>query len=530
MNSKRHFLQAGSALLLCAGLLHAPAWAATPAAFTDAQAELRTPAGVLRGQDGGDVTRYLGIPFAQPPVGALRFKAPQPAAAWDGVLKANAFAAAPIQSPIGPSKYVPVGPTYSEDCLYLNVWTPKTPGPHPVYVYIYGGGNVAGTTSMPVFDGAAMARQGVVVVSVAYRVGVFGFLDVSSVLGAEYAGSGNNGLLDQVMGLEWIKKNIGAFGGDPSQVTIGGQSAGAKNVISLLAMPAAKGLFQRVISESGGGQTVATPAMARTLTERVLAKVGLEQTRADGLKTLPAKDLLAAQVKLVAEYELKYPFRAVVDGTVMPVAPIEAIAQGQARAIPILMGTARDEVAFFGPAKTMNGNIEGRELANIEFGPFEKIFGRYAKTFPTLNDAQLRYKALTAEEYWVPTIRMAEAHAKAGGQAYSYRLDLPFGSGEKVGYAVHGSELALVFANLHDSTAPALGPTGPEAEELGAVMHNAWLAFIKTGRPQAAGAPAWPAYDVAKRPTMVFDAKARLRVQSDLDAAERRLWAGWTPR
>lgn len=526
MTTKRLFLKTGGALLLSAGmLLQSPVWAA---AFAEPTAELRTPSGVLRGQDGGDVARYLGIPFGQPPVGALRFKAPLPAAPWNGVLNANAFPAAPIQSPIGPSKYVPVGPAYSEDCLYLNVWTPKTPGPHPVYVYIYGGGNVAGTTSMPVFDGANLARQGVVVVSIAYRVGVFGFLDVSSVLGDAYAGSGNNGLLDQVLGLEWIRKNIGAFGGDPSQVTIGGQSAGAKNVISLLAMPAAKGLFQRVISESGGGQTVATPAMASALAERVLAKVGLDKAGAAALTTLPAKDLLAAQVKLVAEYEYKYPFRAVVDGTTMPVAPIEAIAKGAARDIPLVMGTARDEVAFFGPAKTMNGNIEGRELANMDFAAFNKIYAQYPKTFPKLNDAQLRYKVLTAEEYWVPTVRMAEAQARAGGQAYVYRLDMPFATGEKAGYAVHGSELALVFNNLADSTAPALGPTGPEAERLAALMHGAWVGFIKTGRPASAGAPAWAPYDLAKRPTMVFDAKPR--VQPDLDAAESRLWAGWTPR
>lgn len=529
MQSKRAFLKT-SAMLLAATSLALQAPLGRAAAFGAPTPELRTPAGVLRGQDGGDVARYLGIPYAQPPVGALRFKAPRPLAPWSGVLEANAFPAAPIQSPIGPSKYVPVGPAYSEDCLFLNVWTPKTPGPHPVYVYIYGGGNVAGTTSMPVFDGANMARKGVVVVSIAYRVGVFGFLDVSSVLGPDYAGSGNNGLLDEVMGLQWIQKNIGAFGGDPGRVTISGQSAGAKNVISLLALPAAKGLFHGVISESGGGQTVATPAMASALTQRVLANAGLDTARAAALTTMPAKDLLAAQVKLVAEYDYKYPFRAVVDGVVMPMAPIEAIARGVARGIPVMMGTARDELAFFGPAKTMDGTIEGRELANMPMADFEKIFARYPKSFPGLNDARLRYKALTAEEYWVPTVRMAEAQARAGGQAYVYRLDIPFGSGDKTGYSVHGSELALVFDNLADSTAPALGATGPSAEQLGALMHAYWLSFIKTGKPGVATGPAWPAYDLAKRPTLVFDVPAKLRVQGDLDAVERRLWTGWTPR
>jgi len=510
---------AGSALLLGLPAVHARTMEGAPV-------ELKTAAGALRGRQSGEVTRFLGIPFAQPPVGALRFMAPQPAAPWEGVRDALEFGKSAIQTPM-PAKYVPVAAQYDEDCLYLNVWAPKTPGPHPVYVYIYGGGNTGGTTSMPVFDGENLARKGIVTVSIAYRVGVFGFLDVSALLGDAYAGSGNNGLRDQIMALRWIRENITAFGGDPRRVTIGGQSAGAKNVISLLAAPAAKGLFQRAISESGGAHTYATQEMAHDLAERVLETAGLERAQAAQLKTLPARDLLAIQGKVIANYPLRYPFRAVVDKVVLPLAPIQAIRNGMARDIPILMGTTRDEQAMFGPAKTMDGSIESREMANIDFAAFNRIFAKYKKTLPDLNDAQLRYRALNAESYWIPTIRMAEAQALAGGASWVYRLDMPMAEGERKGYAVHGSELALVFDNLQDSTAPVLGPVGPEADKLGALMNGLWVSFIRTGKPQAAGAPAWPAYDLKTRNTMIFDQRSHLA--PDLQKAERQLWADWEP-
>lgn len=526
MLDRRKFLKlgatgaAGSALLSPFGRLYARAMDGTPV-------EIQTPSGGLRGRQTSEVLRFLGIPFAQPPVDALRFMAPQPLAPWRGIRDALEFQSAAIQTPIGPSKYVPVAPKYSEDCLYLNVWAPKTPGPHPVYVFIYGGGNTGGTTSMPVFDGEHLAREGIVTVTIAYRVGAFGFLDVSDVLGEAYAGSGNNGLRDQAMALRWIQKNIVAFGGDPTRVTIGGQSAGAKNVISLIAMPEAKGLFHRAICESGGGHAYATREMARDLTDRILKKAGLDRAQAEKLKTLPAKDLLAAQVAVIAEYPLRYPFRAVVDKVVVPLPPIEALAQGAAKDIPIIIGTARDEQAMFGPAKTMDGSIESREMCNVDFNTFSKVFAKYPKTYPTLNDAARRYRALNAESYWIPTIRMAEAQSLVDGKSYVYRQDMPLTEGDRKGYAVHGSELALVFDNLDDSTAPALGPVGTEARQLGALMNGYWVSFIKSGRPEAPGGPAWPAYNLKSRPTMVFDRQPH--VASDLDRGERLLWADWEP-
>lgn len=521
MFSRRKFLTtSGQAACLAPFLSHVPALLAAEPSRTEV---LQARCGNLIGDDLGAVRRYRGIPFAKPPVDALRFKAPQPLAPWDGVHPALAFAKAPIQKPIGPSKYVPIDPGYSEDCLYLNVWAPKAPGPHPVYVYIYGGGNIAGTTSMPVFDGEAFARHGVVLVSIAYRVGLFGFMDVSGLLGEQYAGSGNNGLRDQALGLTWVRDNIAAFGGDPERVTIGGQSAGAKDVLSLMAMPAAKGLFHRAISESGGGQTYADLDTAHQLATLVLGKAG--GTQGQDLLSLPAAQLLAAQGKVIAEYPRKYPFRAVIDNVVLFMSPLEALAKGMSRDVPLMLGTSKDEQAFFGPTKAAEAPVVPGDLANLPMERFKPVFARYPSLYPQLDPQQLRFKALTAESYWIPSLRLAEARAKVGAKSWLYRFDMLPREGVHAEYSVHGSELALVFDNLQDSTAPALGPVGERGRQLGAVMHAFWLNFIRQAPDLTLGDFRWPVFDLQHRPTMVFDDVPR--VVSDLDGAERRLWEEW---
>lgn len=519
MTNRRFFLKAAGAVA-GAPMLGLPAMAAEKAHPLVA---MNTASGRVLGHELPGALRFLGIPFAEPPVGARRFLAPEPIAPWQGLKPALSYATSAIQRPIGPSPYVPHSPTYSEDCLYLNVWTPKSAGPHPVYVWVYGGGNVAGTTSMPVFDGECMAARGVVVVSIAYRVGTLGFMDVSGLLGDRYAGSGNNGLRDLTLGLRWVRENIARFGGDPKRVTIGGQSAGGKNVISLMAAPEANGLFHGAISKSGGGQTCFDLPTARAIADQILAGVGLSRQNARGLIDVPADELLKAQVKLIAGYPYKYPFRAVVDGVVLPKVPLDAIAAGASRDVPLLLGWTRDESAFFGPAKTPDLSVTQNELANMPLADFKAVQARYREAFPQWDAVQTRYRSISAEEYGVPSIRVAEALARAKGTAFLYRYDMPRTDGAKAGYAIHGSELALVFDNLHDSTAPALGPTGPKAAQLGAVMSQAWIDFIARGKPQAS----WGAYDLASRPTMRFD--ERSEVVADLDGKERLLWKDWAP-
>lgn len=485
---------------------------------------LRLPCGTLQGSRFKDVQRFLGIPFAKPPVGELRFKAPHALPDWTGVRPANRFACAAIQPP-RPAALLPEDPGYSEDCLYLNVWAPTAAGPHPVYVWIHGGANAAGTTAQPIFDGESFARRGVVFVSIAYRLGVLGFVDLSGLLGDAYQGSGNNGLRDQIEALKWVRRNIATFGGDPERVTIGGESAGGKNVISLLAAPQAKGLFQRAICQSGGGQTYADQATAHDLAKRVLAHLEGTVGRPEALLAVNTQSLLAAQAAVIKEYPAKSPFRAVIDGVVLNQAPLGAIAEGVGKHIPLLLGSNKDEAAFYGPSLTGDGKAVPQDLANMPAPDFDQTLAQYQRLFPDVDAETLRFKALTAESYGIPTLRLAEARAQTGEPAYMYRFDLAPEQGALRGLCVHTSELALVFGNMRLPTAAAIGPVEPLAHHLGEVMHSLWVDFISAGPTLAQPNGQWPRYDLPSRRVMIFGKQQR--VESDPDLTERRIWEHW---
>ncbi|WAH60663.1 carboxylesterase family protein [Pseudomonas silvicola] len=486
---------------------------------------VRTPSGSVRGTKLATSTRFLGVPFAKPPVGPLRFKAPQDVEPWPGVRDALAYASSPLQKPLGPKTLFPDALQYSEDALYLNIWAPSATGPHPVYVFIHGGGNIGGTSAMPIYDGEHFAANGIVFVSITYRVGVFGFLDVSKLLGDAYKGSGNNGLLDQIKALQWIKHNIAAFGGDPRNVTVGGQSAGAKNVIALMVAPQAKGLFHKAISESGGGHTFANQQTAHELADSVLKTLGATDPQA--LLSSTGDALLAAQYSVVGQYPRKFPFRSVIDNVVLDSAPFDAVVKGRGADIPLLLGYCSDEMAFYGPSKNGDGAITAQDIGNMPLDQMQQLYTHYPQLYPGLDNERLRYKAVTAESYFIPTIRLAQARAKTGARSYLYNFNLAPDSGKFKDLVVHGSELPLTFDNLNDSTAPFIGPMGPTAQGLSKVMHQAWLTFIRHGKNVHAGGLDWPAYSLKERSTMVFDKE--VRISHDLQAAECELWSKWTP-
>lgn len=508
---RRTFL--ASAALVAA---HGPALATAGRSSGDTGGIAETREGPVRGVATDNGTAYFGIPFAAPPVGPLRFRAPRQPAHRSALFDATGFAPAPIQQPPAPGLYGPGPLPQSEDCLALNIWTPATPGPHPVYVWVHGGGNVAGSSRMPVFDGSRFARHGIVCVTISYRVGALGFLDLSALLGADYAGSGNNGLLDIVEALRWVRANIAAFGGDPGQVTIGGQSAGAKNVCALLAMPAARGLFHRAIVQSGGAETAIDRDGAARMARRFLELTGVSDAR--DLLTLDGAALLAAQLKLHKSWPRKYPFRAVVDGSLLPDLPLSMIRDGRATPVPLLIGTTRDEIAFFGPNAAHDGGVVQGDLANMAIDVFAPVYAAYGQSFPMLSPVDRRYRALTAEEYWLPTLRTAAAHASVRRPTWLYRLDMPRSAAPNAGYAVHGSELPLVWDKVRDPQSAFLGPEGPKAEALASRMHAHWVAFIRSGKPGAD----WPLHRRDTPPTLVFDAIDRPVTR--LDEGERSLW------
>ncbi|MBW4026957.1 MAG: carboxylesterase/lipase family protein [Acidobacteria bacterium] len=469
-----------------------------------------TPSGTLKGEAVGGVRLFRGVPFARPPVGDLRFRPPQKAQRWTGSRDATQFAAAAMQ-------WGDAGVRHSEDCLYLNVWAPEGKGPYPVYVWIHGGGFLSGRSFDPVVDGAAFAREGIVCITVAYRLGVFGFLDMEPLLGAGYAGSANNALRDIILSLEWVRDNVAAFGGDPSRVTIGGESAGAKLTDILMGIPSAEPLFHQMISESGGAERLwSRPDSA------VVAKGYGDEWRhntgqaPDALRTAAPGSLIEVQHRFIAEWPQHFPLRAEVDGHLIPQLPVKTIADGSTKGKRLLIGTNRDESALFiGPHPA--GDATAAELGNMSLARFNSVFSRYQAVYPQMDHQHLLIRAITAEEYWVPSVRVAEAHVRGGGSAWMYRLDFAESSGRLKDYAYHSLDVGIVWARPHTGVANA-GAEGALSRQ----MHQAWAAFIRGESPSAPGLPAWPQYTLAERSTMILNTVSQ--VQQQPQQAELRLW------
>ena len=468
---------------------------------------VRTPLGALRGVVIEDVRVFRGVPFAEPPVGTLRFRPTVKLKAWGAERNATRFAAAAMQAG-------EAGVAKSEDCLYLNVWTPQDAVALPVFVWIHGGGFTGGDAFAPIFDGTEFARAGVIVVTVAYRLGVLGFVEMEPLLGAAYAGSANNAVRDLICALRWVKDNIEAFGGDPTRVTVGGESAGAKLTDVLMGIPEAEGLFAQMISESGGAERVWSKENAHAVARGYADVWG---KGAAILKTAPVEELITAQERFLRGWPEHFPLRPEVDGRLVPRLPVETIAAGSTQGKRLLIGTNREESALFvGPHPQ---TVTAADLGNLSLGQFQKVFEQYAATYPAMSVEQLRIRAVTAEEYWVPSVRVADAQVRGGGRAWMYRLDFRPGSGRLKGEAYHSEDLGLVWDRPNEAIANAAAET-----VLAKQMHAAWVAFIKGGTPGAEGLPEWPEYTVEARATMVLDTVSRVE-ERPLEA-ELRLWDG----
>jgi para-nitrobenzyl esterase len=504
--SRRRFLT--SAGLTALALRCAPLYSLTQST----PITIRTANGALRGEQFGEVLQFRGVPFAEPPVGPLRFRAPVPVKPWTGERDATRFAASPMQSN-------EVGIEHNEDCLYLNIWAPAGKGPFPVYVWIHGGGFTGGHSFEPMYDGAQLAEDGIICITVAYRLGVFGFLDLEPLLGAEYAGSANNALRDLVAALDWIQKNIAAFGGNPARVTIGGESAGAKLTDILMGVPSAQLLFHQMISESGGAERVWTKAQSKTVAfgfgDEWHALMGADAT---SILNAQAADLIRAQARFIKAWPQHFPLRCQVDGDLVPLRPVESIAAGSSRGKRLLIGTNRDESAgFIGPHPPKDPTAA--DLGNLPPEKFLPVFAKYRDAHPQMSDELLRIRAVTAEEYWIPSMRVVDAHVKGGGSAWMYRLDFFETSGYMRGYAFHSLDVRLVW----DRPSPLASDAASESA-LAHQMYAAWTAFLRGEAPAATGVPAWPEYNSTTRPTMIFDTQNHLELKPE--EAELRLWDG----
>jgi para-nitrobenzyl esterase len=449
---------------------------------------VNTTSGEVRGQEDGGVTRFLGIPYAASPTGDRRFRAPAPPPAWDGVLDASAFSATPPKPDYPPPLDVmlPEPNIPGENWLTLNVWTPGGAA-RPVMVWIHGGAFSHGNSAAPVYGGRAFARDGVVLVTINYRLGVDGFAVLPDA-------PANRGLLDQIAALEWVRDNIAAFGGDPGNVTIFGESAGAMSVTTLLSIPRARGLFARAITQSGAAQAAADPADAALVTKELGQALGLEATAANlaGVP-LPAlieaqtivRDALAAQpdparfgVSIVVS---SIPFPPVIDGDLIPRHPLAAIAAGEAADVPLLTGTTSDEFRLFlvptGRAAFVTDDLLAALLPVLGVSP--AVAGLYRSHRPGATPGDLLAALLTDSYFRLPALAVAEARTgSAPTFVYEFAWPSPVGG---LG-ACHAMDIPFVFDNLAADGVDRL--TGPQAPpQLAARMHAAWVSFARTGDP-----------------------------------------------
>ena len=454
--------------------------------------------GQIAGVPGPDPTVmvFKGIPFAAPPVGDLRWRAPQPVVAWQGVKKADEFGNSCIQTVVRERKpwtyEFMTHNSISEDCLYLNVWTAATRPTErrPVYIFIYGGGNNEGSTAVPVYDGETLARKGIVVVTVNYRLGVFGFFTHPELTKeTSYKASGNYGILDLVAALKWVHENIAAFGGDAAKVTVGGQSAGAGNTHVLTASPLAKGLFRGAIAESGSGIT----GTSRKLGEQ--EQVGTKFAAAKGASNLHAlramswQDLQAQPAGSGTEsFPSNYRFAPVIDGYVLPTAISEVFAQKKQNDVTTLTGSNKDES---GASPHPDVNLEQyRKLAATRY---EESAEEFLNLYPAATDeeAALAQNSAARDAARVSTYLWAVERKKtAGTKAWTYFWDhaLPGPDADKYG-AFHTSEVPYALGALSMSDRPFT----PDDRHIADMMSSYWANFIAKGDPNGEGLPAWPA-------------------------------------
>ena len=478
-----------STALSAAGLLMAaPAVAASPV--------LEAPAGTLEGKSVGKVREFKGIPFAQPPVGPLRWKAPQPLPTWQGVRKAQSFGAACIQPrPTAVHIYANPPAKISEDCLTLNIWAPENTKDAPVIVWIHGGALTTGYSHEGMYDGAKLAARGAIVVSINYRLGVLGYMAHPGLSAESPDGvSGNYGLLDQIAALEWVKTNIGAFGGDANNVTIAGESAGALSVMYLMASPKARGLFHKAIAQSA--YMISTPSLkdvrhgepaAEATGERVAAALGAADIAV--LRKVDPVTLTDGAAK--AGY---FPW-GTVDGKVLPDQLVDIFDRGEQAPVPMIAGFNIGEIRSLRIlAPPVPANAAAYEAAIRE--RYGDLADAWLKLYPAKNLAETILATPRDALYGWTSERLAIQQTALGQPAYLYLFDHGYPAASEAGlHGFHAAEIPFVFGTTSDT--PPYWPKIPDTvgeRRFATAMGDYWVSFAKTGKPEAAGQAAWRPY------------------------------------
>jgi para-nitrobenzyl esterase len=481
--------------------------------------------GAVRGKAESGVWAFLGIPYAVSPFGANRMRPAQPVQPWHGERDATAYGPT-VPKGDYPPQYARLFPEVvipGEECLNLNVWTPETNASLPVLVWIHGGSFMNGSGSVGAYNGAAFARDGVVCVTINYRLAAEGFLFLDD-------GIANLGLLDQLAALRWVQANIPAFGGDPARVTVAGESAGAMSVVTLLSMPQAEGLFTQAIAQSGAAAHTLTQDQAQMVGGYLASTLGVPADR-EAIRAVPLEKLVQAASDLVVEVQTApdpakwgplalslLPFAPAVDGEVVPQAPLAAIAAGQGRDVRLLIGSNRDEARLFfvAPATIDLINDAALEAAASAYGLSADSVAVYRAGRPGASAGDILAAVITDWFFAIPAIRVAEARTgAASAPTWMYRFDHPAPENNHRFGASHGAEVPFVFNTISQQDLhPLIGdiPSQAVADQ----THKTWVDFITHGDP------GWPAYNTASRTTGLLS--DRITATADPAASERACW------
>ena len=495
--------------------------------------------GRLEGDEQDGLLVFKGVPFAAAPVDSRRWLPPEKREPWTGVRDARRFGAVAPQNAVTNQALVAmkIEQAQSEDCLNLNLWTPGLDSARrPVMVWIHGGGFTIGAGSQEIYHGAVLARRGdVVMVTINYRLGPLGFLRLNDVTNGRIPSSGNEGLLDQIAALQWVRDNVAEFGGDPDNVTIFGESAGGMSVGALLAMPSARGLFHKAIPQSGSCDTISSVARANRTAERVLSKLGVSADDVEAIRALPVAQLLTGVFGpdgKTPDRSLGMAYQPVVDGTVVPRELIEMVARGSAAGVAVMVGSNLEEWNLF---SAMDPSAQKLDKAGLVARMSKRLTANFASSvIATYESARASvgasvtppelYSAIETDRVFrMPGVRLAEIHGRSERRVYNYLFTWRSPAMRGALGACHALELGFVFGTNHLAGMRRFAGEGPGAEKLAGEMQDAWIAFARDGDPGCASL-AWPGYTEARRATMLFG-ESSIVADAPFEE-ERRAWDG----